>query len=31
MSTQIIPAALLAQEKIENLWLPSDVDYSAAK
>lgn len=31
MSTQIIPAALLAQGKIENLWLPSDVDNSAAK
>lgn len=31
MSTQIIPAALLAQEKVENLQLPSDVDNSAAK
>lgn len=31
MSTQIIPAALLAQGKIENLQLPSDMDNSAAK
>lgn len=31
MSAQIIPAALLAWGKIENLQLPSDVGNSAAK
>lgn len=31
MSTQIIPAAPLAEGKIENPWLPSDVYKPAAK